>query len=781
MEFAIGSVANVLGPDFAEVDTFPVRVRLPAEPLMLVDRILSIEGEPGSLTSGRIITEHDVLSDAWYLDGGRCPVCTSVEAGQADLFLCSYLGIDLAVRGTRSYRLLDAAVTFHRDLPRPGETIRYDIRIDRFVRRGETHLFFFHYDATIGGEPLMTMRDGCAGFFTAEEIERSGGLVLTADDKAPATGRRDPTWRDLALRPAASYDERCVEALRAGDLAGCFGPAFGRLALRDSSRLPDGLMKLFDRVIELDPDGGRFGLGIIRAESDIQPDDWFLTCHFVDDMTMPGTLMYECCVHTLRFFLLAIGWVGERDGVAYQPIHGLRSDLKCRGPVTQKTRKVVYQVDIKEIGYADEPYVIADALMYADGRRIVQMKDISLRLTGMRREAIESLWRPSVATTQPAFGKEQFLAFATGKPSEAFGEPYRVFDAQRTIARLPGPPYQFVDRVVKIDAAPWKLEPTDWVTTEYEVPADAWYFRANRQASMPLAVLLEIALQPCGWLAAYLGSALHSEADLSFRNLSGTATMVEELFPDAGVVTVRVKLNSVAEAGGMIIERFEMRVLRGDALIYEGETTFGFFSAAALSRQVGIRDAAERLHLPSEIEFATGRRFALEDLPPWTPDDTRVAPSKAAALPSRAFRMLDAVDLLVPAGGPHGLGYIRGSIAVDPDAWFFKAHFHQDPVWPGSLGIESFMQLLKVFALDRWGDGVRRSHRFEPIALGIEHTWNYRGQILPTNRRVEVQAVITHVEDADSPMLKAEGFLSVDGVYIYEMSGFGLRLVPANG
>jgi len=747
---------------------------------MLVDRILAIEGDKGSVTSGRIITEHDVLPDAWYLDGGRCPVCTSVEAGQADLFLCSYLGIDLAVRGTRSYRLLDAAVTFHRDLPRPGETIRYDIRIDRFVRRGETYLFFFQYDATIGGEPFMTMRDGCAGFFTNEEIEQSGGLVLSADDKAPASGRRDASWRDMAPRPAASYDEGCIEALRAGGLAGCFGPAFGRLGLRDPLRLPGGPMKLFDRVIELDPDGGRFGMGIIRAEADIHPDDWFLTCHFVDDMTMPGTLMYECCVHALRFFLLAIGWVGERDGVAYQPINGLQSPLKCRGPVTQKTQTVVYQVDIKELGYADEPYVIADALMYADGRCIVQMNDISLRLTGMTQEAIESLWDTSATVSEPVFGKDQFLAFATGKPSEAFGEPYRMFDGRRKIARLPGPPYQFVDRVVQIDAAPWKLEPTDWVTTEYEVPADAWYFRANRQASMPFSVLLEIALQPCGWLAAYLGSALRSETDLSFRNLSGTATMYEALRPDAGVVTVRIRLTDISEAGGMIIERFEMQVLRDAALVYAGETTFGFFSAEALSRQVGIRDAAERLHTPSEAELAAAKRFALEDLPPWTPDDPQVAPSQAAALPSRAFRMLDEVDLLVADGGPHGLGYIRGSITVDPDAWFFKAHFYQDPVWPGSLGLESFLQLLKVFALDRWGDGVRHSHRFEPIALGVEHTWNYRGQILPTNRRVEVEAVITQIEDAASPMIEADGFLKVDGVYIYEMSGFGLRLVAAS-
>ena len=33
MEFAVGSAARVLGPEFAEVDTYPVRVRLPAPPL----------------------------------------------------------------------------------------------------------------------------------------------------------------------------------------------------------------------------------------------------------------------------------------------------------------------------------------------------------------------------------------------------------------------------------------------------------------------------------------------------------------------------------------------------------------------------------------------------------------------------------------------------------------------------------------------------------------------------------------------------------------------------
>ena len=74
---------------------------------------------------------------------------------------------------------------------------------------------------------------------------------------------------------------------------------------------------------QLDPTGGRYGMGIIRGEADIHPDDWFLTCHFSDDMVMPGTLMYECCLHTLRILLLRMGWVcRERRGVAWEPVPG---------------------------------------------------------------------------------------------------------------------------------------------------------------------------------------------------------------------------------------------------------------------------------------------------------------------------------------------------------------------------------------------------------------------------------------------------------------------------
>ncbi len=70
-------------------------------------------------------------------------------------------------------------------------------------------------------------------------------------------------------------------------------------------------------------------------------------------MVMPGTLMYECCAHTLRVFMQRMGWVTDKPGVFYEPVIGVRSILKCRGPVTPETRQVIYEVEIKEIGYMD--------------------------------------------------------------------------------------------------------------------------------------------------------------------------------------------------------------------------------------------------------------------------------------------------------------------------------------------------------------------------------------------------------------------------------------------
>jgi 3-hydroxymyristoyl/3-hydroxydecanoyl-(acyl carrier protein) dehydratase len=784
LEFARGSVTKVLGPEFSLVDTYDARVRLPDEPLMLVDRIIAIEGERGSLGSGRIVTEHEVLPGSWYLDGGHAPVCISVEAGQADLFLCAYLGIDLAVQGKRTYRLLDATVKFHRSLPVPGETIRYEIEIEKFIRQGDTYLFLFHFDGYVEGTPLITMSDGCAGFFTEEEVKNSGGIVLIEENIQPVPEKKPSNWKKLVPLYQESYDDPAVQALRKGNLAACFGSIFKETSLAQGLRLPGGRMKLIDRVINLDPFGGRFGLGLVQAEANINPDDWFLTCHFVDDMVMPGTLMYECCAHTLRVFMQRLGWVTDRSGVYYEPVIGVKSSLKCRGPVTPETQKVTYEIEIKQIGYKPEPFAIADAYMYADGHRIVYFRDMSMQMTGITRVEIEGLWQTKKSRLVSGFKKSpksaifdrrHMLEFAEGSPSKAFGDRYKSFDEGRFIARLPRPPYLLIDRIITAEPEPWILKPDGWIEAEVDIDPNAWFFRSDRTPAAPISILLEIALQPCGWLAAYMGSALKSRCDLRFRNLGGRAELSGEVPSDAGTLTTKARLTNASEAADMIIEHFEFEVYQQKRKIYTGSTYFGFFTQEALAQQEGIREAVRQAYTPPCHETQNSFTHHFVDTAPLYPGDPNLDAAAPLAIPAKAIRMIDQIEAYIPDGGPLGLGYIRGTKKVDPQEWFFNAHFYQDPVCPGSLGIESFIQLLKYMALARWPQ-FEKDHRFG-LWAGSGHSWVYRGQILPENRLIAVEAVITKIQEQPLPGILADGFLKVDGLYIYKLENFGIQLI----
>ena len=95
----------------------------------------------------------------------KFPGAVSVESGQCDLMLISYLGIDFENKGDLVYRLLDCTLTFMDDLPFEGQTLRYDISINSFVRNGDNLLFFFSYDCYVQDRLVLKMRNGCAGFF----------------------------------------------------------------------------------------------------------------------------------------------------------------------------------------------------------------------------------------------------------------------------------------------------------------------------------------------------------------------------------------------------------------------------------------------------------------------------------------------------------------------------------------------------------------------------------------------------------------------------------------
>jgi acyl transferase domain-containing protein/3-hydroxymyristoyl/3-hydroxydecanoyl-(acyl carrier protein) dehydratase len=769
-----GRISELFGPEFAFQDGYARQVRMPLPPLLLADRVLQLDGDPLSMGRGRIVTETDVGAQAWYLHRGRMPAGVMIEAGQADLMLISWLGVDRLNRGERVYRLLGCELTYHGDLPRRGETLRFDIRLDGHAAQGEVRLMFFHYDCHNGERPQLSVRGGQAGFFSDAELAASTGCLWTPETQdIVAAPRLDPP---LVACTRSAFDGAALDAFAAGDAYACFGPGFERARTHTRSpAIAGGRMRLFDRIVEVSARGGPWGRGYLRAELEIRPDLWFFDGHFKNDPCMPGTLMFEACLEAMAFHLAWQGFTLARDGWRFQPLAELPFKLQCRGQVLPTSKRLLTEVFVEELVGGPLPTLYADLLCSVDGLKAFHARRVALQLVPdwPLDDAPELLdgaaadHRPVAEVEGFRFDQRSILATALGRPSEAFGPRFARFDGPATIPRLPGPPYLFISRIVEVRGAIGVMRPGARVVAEYDLPETAWYFEDSGCARMPFAVLLEAALQPCGWLASYVGSALGVDEPLSFRNLDGEGELLAELEPGAGTLRTEVELIDVSATAGMIIQTFAVSCSLGGRPVYRLRTVFGFFPPAALAAQVGLPvDEAQR-----ELLARPG--------PAAIDPDTLLGPQRPR-LAQGMLRIIDVLDGVWPQAGQAGLGQLRTRKRIDAGEWFFKAHFFQDPVQPGSLGLEAMAQGLQAFALHAGLDRDLRQPRLQSLALNQRHRWKYRGQVLPEHGEVQTTLELTAVQRESSGwLLVADASLWVDGRRIYEASGLGVRLLDS--
>lgn len=762
---ASGRISEIFGPKFAGQDGFARQVRMPEPPLLLADRVVLIEGEPGSMGRGRVVTETDVRAGEWYMHQGCMAPGAVIESGQADLFLISWLGVDALNRGERVYRLLGCDLTFFGGLPAPGETLRYDIHIDGHAKSGDVRLFFFHYDCYAGERLLLSVREGQAGFFTDSELASSGGVLWdAASDPPKADARLDPPPRPSAKRAFTAEE---VAAFAAGDAYGCFGAGFERAAAHQRApAIGAGKLQLIDSVAEFDPHGGPWKRGYLRARASVPRDAWFYAGHFKNDPCMPGTLMADAATQALAFFMAAAGFTIERDGWRFEPVPGETARFVCRGQVIPDADHALdYEVFVEEIIGGETPAVFAALLCKSDGFKVFGCRRFGLRLVPdwpitTRGELLENLPPPRiVGPSGDVRGDERaLLACAWGRPSDAFGALYGKFDGARRAPRLPGPPYHFLTRVLSVDAPPGKPALGATVVSEYDVPPEAWYF-AEGGGAMPLAVLTEVLLQPCGWLASYLGFAANRATDVLFRNLDGDeAVLHRAVRPGAGRLRVTAKFERFAQAAGTTIVFFSVVCEDAGGTVMTLKTDFGFFDPGALAAQVGLPVTEEMRRRLAEPSAHGGMDLA----------------ASSHGRPVDRLRMLDEITGFWPRGGAAGLGRIRARQMVDPRAWYFAAHFYQDPVQPGSLGLEALQRLARALLAAKRSDLAGAT--FEPFALNEPMAWRFRGQVTPASREVITEAEAVEIVDEEGGvLLRARGHLWVDGLRIYEMPAFAVR------
>ena len=128
-------------------------------------------------------------------------------------------------------------------------------------------------------------------------------------------------------------------------------------------------------------------------------------------------------------------------------------------------------------------------------------------------------------------------------------------------------------------------------------------------------------------------------------------------------------------------------------------------------------------------------------------------------LPSDQMLMFDEINNIDDHSGLYNKGSIEATLNINPDLWFFKYHFKEDPVMPGCLGLDAMWQLLGFYLLWTGLPGIGR-------ALGAEKI-KFFGQVLPTAGKVLYKLDIKRVINRGAIVGLADGKMYVDNKKIY--------------
>ncbi|MDP2763564.1 MAG: 3-hydroxyacyl-[acyl-carrier-protein] dehydratase FabA [Brevundimonas sp.] len=162
----------------------------------------------------------------------------------------------------------------------------------------------------------------------------------------------------------SSYDYEALLASGRGELFGA-----------GNAQLPAPPMLMFDRITQINDDGGAHGKGYVEAELDIHPDLWFFQCHFIGDPVMPGCLGLDAMWQLVGFYLAWIGGGGKGRALGV-------GEVKFTGQVQPDIKKVIYKIDLKRVINRRLVMGIADGVLEADGEVIYSCKDMRVGLFG---------------------------------------------------------------------------------------------------------------------------------------------------------------------------------------------------------------------------------------------------------------------------------------------------------------------------------------------------------------------------------------------------------------
>ena len=148
----------------------------------------------------------------------------------------------------------------------------------------------------------------------------------------------------------------------------------GELFGPGNAKLPLPPMLMFDRITEIEENGGSFKKGILKAELDIKNELWFFDCHFKEDPVMPGCLGLDAMWQLVGFYL---GWLGNPGRGRALGV----STVKFTGEVLKNVKLATYEIDMKRILVKEGTTVgLANGILKADDKKIYSAENLKVGL-----------------------------------------------------------------------------------------------------------------------------------------------------------------------------------------------------------------------------------------------------------------------------------------------------------------------------------------------------------------------------------------------------------------
>jgi 3-hydroxymyristoyl/3-hydroxydecanoyl-(acyl carrier protein) dehydratase len=167
--------------------------------------------------------------------------------------------------------------------------------------------------------------------------------------------------------------------------------------------------------------------------------------------------------------------------------------------------------------------------------------------------------------------------FATGDIIKCLGPEYGIYKNRRS-PRIPNGDLLLMTRIMRIQGKRGDFNGISRIEAELDLPANAWFFDGTINGEMPLSIMMETALQPCGVLSAWLGTQLRlPDVDFFFRNLDGDVRFLRKFDLRGKTIQAKAMLTRTVFSGLTIIQHYEFELACGGEVFFEGTSSLVIF------------------------------------------------------------------------------------------------------------------------------------------------------------------------------------------------------------